>query len=309
MSKIPYEKPALGIDEQLELLERRGMIISDRARAKHYFGFISYYRLSGYWFPFQRRDHSSAHDDFWPGTSFDAVLDRYVFDRRLRVLIMDAIERIEVAARTAISNTLCMTLNKPHWYLESCYFVEKFNHKDFLSRVKQAIGKHEKDAVFLRHYLKKYDSPPEPPSWAVFEILPFGMVSRVFAHLRPSEQKTIAGLFGLQRDQLKSWLHAASYLRNLCAHHSRVWNRTFGITPSTPKTMRGCANKSNKPNRFYNHAVAIQTLLKHVSGDTHWADRLQQLLEDHPNIPRGLMGFPDDWRQKPVWRTNNTTSS
>ena len=230
-----------------------------------------------------------------------------MFDRQLRVLVMDAIERIEVAAKTAISNILCTTLDKPHWYLESCHFIEKFDHNDFLNRVKQEINKHKKDAPFLRHYLQTYKSPAEPPSWAVFEILPFGMVSRVFANLRSNEQRAIADLFGLPTNILKSWLHAACYLRNLCAHHSRVWNRTFGITPLTPKSMRDHTAKA-KPNGFYRHAVAIQILLKQVSGATHWADRLQTLLADHPNIPHHLMGFPDHWHQEPVWQTKTTES-
>ncbi|MDX5595502.1 Abi family protein [Pseudovibrio sp. SPO723] len=96
MSTIPYQKPALDIDAQLNLLEQRGMILEDRARAEHYLGFIGYYRLSGYWFPFQYRDDGPDHDNFRPRTKFDRVLDRYVFDRRLRLLIMDAAERIEV---------------------------------------------------------------------------------------------------------------------------------------------------------------------------------------------------------------------
>ncbi|MDD7911970.1 Abi family protein [Pseudovibrio exalbescens] len=90
MSTIPYQKPALDIDAQLNLLEQRGMILEDRARAEHYLRFIGYYRLSGYWFPFQYRDDGPDHDNFRPGTEFERVLDRYVFDRRLRLLIMDA---------------------------------------------------------------------------------------------------------------------------------------------------------------------------------------------------------------------------
>lgn len=305
MSKLPYKKPPLSIENQLKLLSKRGMIISDQARAKRYLSFISYYRLSGYWFPFQHRDDSPAHDDFQPGTNFDTILDRYVFDRQLRVLIMDAVERIEVAARTTISNTLCTALNNSRWYLESRHFVEKFDHNEFLSRVEQELQKQQKDAAFLRHYQEKYDSTEKPPSWIAFEVLPFGMVSRIFAHLYPSEQKTIAGLFGLPHERLRSWLHAVSHLRNLCAHHHRVWNRKFRINPSVPKNYR---DHATLPNHFYGHAVAIQMFLKRVSGATHWADRLQTLLEDHPNIPHHLMGFPDHWHQEPVWQTKTTES-
>ena len=302
MPRVPFQKPALNIAAQLALLQQRGMIIADPARAEHYLRFIGYYRLSGYWFPFQYRDGSMAHDDFRPGTDFETVLDRYVFDRKLRILIMDAAERIEVAARATISNTLSERFG-PHWYLAAARFTPRFLHADFLRRVRQETGifpvNAHKQPDFIRHYLQRYDRPAEPPSWMVFEVLPFGSVSLVFANLVDSEKKAIAEEFGLPRDRLQSWLHAASHLRNLCAHHSRVWNREFGIVPSVAKSEK---NHVMQPKRFYNHAVAIQTLLKTISSDTHWADRLAALLAEHPNISLPAMGFPQNWRDQSIWQ-------
>ena len=302
MPRVPFQKPALNIAAQLALLQQRGMIIADPARAEHYLRFIGYYRLSGYWFPFQYRDGSMAHDDFRPGTDFETVLDRYVFDRKLRILIMDAAERIEVAARATISNTLSERFG-PHWYLAAARFTPRFLHADFLRRVRQETGifpvNAHKQPDFIRHYLQRYDRPAEPPSWMVFEVLPFGSVSLVFANLVDSEKKAIAQEFGLPRDRLQSWLHAASHLRNLCAHHSRVWNREFGIVPSVAKSEK---NHVMQPKRFYNHAVAIQTLLKTISSDTHWADRLAALLAEHPNISLPAMGFPQNWRDQSIWQ-------
>ena len=130
LPRIPFQKQALDLAAQRSLLVQRGMIVADPARADHYLRFIGYYRLSGYWFPFQYRDDSPYHDNFRPGTDFETVLDRYVFDRRLRVLIMDAAERIEVAARTAISNALSERAG-PHWYLDPAQFDPAFNHADF----------------------------------------------------------------------------------------------------------------------------------------------------------------------------------
>ncbi|MCF4099919.1 Abi family protein [Maritalea mediterranea] len=301
LPKIPFQKQSLDIGAQRTLLEQRGMDVEDPARAEHYLRFIGYYRLSGYWFPFQYRDGGENHDDFRPGLTFETVLDRYVFDRRLRVLIMDASERIEVAARTAISNALSERVD-PHWYLDSTQFVPAFDHNDFMRRVRKETGidpfNRNKQSDFIRHYLQKYDNPQEPPSWMVFELLPFGTVSIIFKHLIDTDKKLIANEFGLPRHRLQSWLHACSHLRNLCAHHSRVWNREFGVVPSVARSER---HHVVHYKRFYNHAVAIQTLLKRISGDTHWADRLQALLEDHPNIPIDLMGFPPNWRNNQIW--------
>ncbi len=302
LSRVPFQKPALAIRAQLELLQQRGMTIPDATQAEHYLRFIGYYRLSGYWFPFQHRDGSPDHDAFRPGTDFKAVLDRYVFDRRLRVLIMDAAERIEIAARAALSNNMCERFG-PHWFLDSKHFEKDFDHRDFLARVRQEMGivpnNRHKQADFIRHYLQKYDSPPEPPSWMVFELLPFGTVSYVFAKLLDREKKEIAALFGLPRVLLKSWLHSTSHLRNLCAHHSRVWNRAFSIKPLVAKSEH---HHVRDPNKFYNHAVAVQSLLKRISVDTHWPDRLRALLDEYPTIPPAEMGFPPNWRQEPIWR-------
>ena len=241
LPRVPFQKQALDLAAQRALLVQRGMTIADPARAEHYLRFIGYYRLSGYWFPFQHRNGGDDHDNFQPGTDFETVLDRYVFDRRLRVLIMDASERIEVAARTAISNTLSERAG-PHWYLDPAQFDPVFNHGDFMRRVRQETGidpfNRHKQSEFIRHYLRKYDQPPEPPSWMVFELLPFGTVSIVFKHLLDADKKLIAQDFGLPRDRLQSWLHASSHLRNLCAHHSRVWNREFGVVPSVARSER-----------------------------------------------------------------------
>ena len=302
MSRIPFQKPVLTVPLQSTLLQQRGMTIPDQNRAEHYLKFIGYYRLSGYWFSFQHRDGTGAHDQFKPGTDFETILDRYVFDRQLRGLVIDAVERIEVAARTAISNTMSEKFGA-HWYLNHSYFITGFNHSSFLQRVQEGAGiapwNIKRQTDFIRHYVQKYDRPPEPPSWMIFELLPFGTVSRIFANLHEPEKKAIAQIFNMPRDRLQSWLHAASHIRNLCAHHSRIWNRDFGVVPSVAKSER---HHVLQPKRFYNHAVAIQSLLRQVSGDTHWVGRLKALLADHPNVPLAAMGFPQNWIQEAIWR-------
>ena len=301
LPRIPFVKPALDVDAQLDLLKKRGMTVPDEERAKHYLRFIGYFRLSGYWFPFQYRDGTANHDDFRGDVSFEVVLERYVFDRRLRVLIMDAVERIEVSVRAVISDTMCGYAG-PHWYLDSANFSRIFDHSGFMRTLRRDAGiaptNHQRQTDFIRHYLERHYEPELPPSWMVFEVLSFGSVSLIFKNLPRDQQREISDHFGLPWGRLQSWLHAVSTLRNLCTHHSRVWNREFGVRPSV---ARSDSRHVIAPSRFYNHAVAIQTLLKRVSGDTHWADRLRDLLDDYPNIPRRPMGFPDDWDSNAIW--------
>lgn len=302
LADIIFNKPALSIGDQVELLKQRGMSIPDKDRAEHYLRFIGYYRLSGYWVPFQLRDSSCYHDHFRINTCFETVLDRYIFDRRLRLAIIDAIERIEVAARAAVSNSMA-EMEGPHWYTMPQSFTDHFKHEAFLARVGSETGidpeNPRKQTDFIRHYVRNYGNPALPPSWMTFELLPFGMVSTVYAHLHKTSQNKIANVFFLPRKRLKSWLHAMSHLRNLCAHHSRIWNREFGVSPSLPKTE---AEHCQHPKHFYAHAIAIQSLLKTISGDSHWSDRLMNLFLEHPKIPMASMGFPQDWNSHDIWQ-------
>lgn len=105
MPKQPYTKPALTIAQQVALLQSRGMVISHTATTEHYLSQINYYRLCAYWLPFES-DHVTH--TFKQGTSFEQVLDLYIFDRELRLLVLDAIERIEIAIRTQLSYQLAL---------------------------------------------------------------------------------------------------------------------------------------------------------------------------------------------------------
>lgn len=301
MAKIPFLKPVLTISEQLALLTQRGMTIADRDMATHCLRAIGYYRLSGYWFPFQYRDGSPNQESFYPGTSFDNIVDRYVFDRKLRLLIMDAIERIEVAARAVLSNSMSER-HGAHWFVEPVHFDRKFNHAEFMVRVRRDTGlapfRQPKQSEPIKHYMTKYSGPSDPPSWMVFEVLSFGSVSMVFAALHKTEQKAVAAEFGIPPKRLVSWLHAASHLRNLCAHHSRVWNREFVVTPSIPRHERGHVGHINS---LYSHAVALQLFLKDILNERMWGASLKALIAEHPEIPVHLMGFSAAWEAEPLW--------
>jgi abortive infection bacteriophage resistance protein len=212
---------------------------------------------------------------------------------------MDALERLEVAARTAVSDVMSAS-HGPHWFMDRGHFEPTYRHAAFLSRVHNDIGSNPNtQAQFIQHYYATYSRPDLPPSWMVFELLSFGTVSLVYKNLLKPHRQAIASRFGLPPDKLASWLHALTHLRNVCAHHGRVWNRTFGISPTVPRSERRRVPAAKK---FYAHAVVMQILLRTVSGDTHWVDRLAGLLEEHPEVDPSAMGFPPGWRQFEVWR-------
>jgi len=297
-NKKEFNKPALSLEEQIGLLISRGLKIQDKLRTYHYLRYIGYYRLSGYFRPFQYPEDPSH--TFLPDTCFDDILQLYIFDRKLRLLVMDALERIEVAIRSAVSNIMSKG-HGAHWYLNQSLFNERFDHEEFKESVKKETGYYnqKKQNVFCRHYYDTYSDPELPPSWMVMEVISFGNLSRVYSHLQDREdQKAISKEFGLHYSILTSWLHALTYLRNMCAHHERLWNRVFTIKPKKAKKFGEHFQDNTK---FYAQASVINVFLQVIADGSSWQRRLKALLDEYPQIPSNKMGFPDKWEDHQFW--------
>lgn len=304
MSKKIFDKPSLTVSQQIEYLESRGLVISDKDKLAYYLKFIGYYRLSGYGKVF-----TEDGDLFKPGTSFEQILDLYTFDRELRLLVLDAVERIEIAVRAVISNTMCDKAG-PHWYLDPSHFKSEKYHASLIEIIRSHTGvntrnelkKRSKQDPICRHYFETYNEPELPPSWMVTEVMSLGVWSSLYENLVRKNKVAIAKNFGLFKDLFESWLHSLTFLRNVCAHHSRLWNKKFGITPKEQETP--AENKQHfLPNySLYAQMSVVHVLLCIVSGNTHWKDRLKALFEKHPNVPQEKMGFPEKWHESPFWK-------
>lgn len=164
------------------------------------------------------------------------------------------------------------------------------------------IGHHEahknRRPVFIQHYYDTYDTPDMPPCWMVFESISFGTISVAFKNLAHPEYEAICKRFGLPHPILSSWLHSISYIRNVCAHHSRLWNRRCTIKPIIANAYR----QDLTPNHtVYAQLVVMQILLGTIAPDNHWAKKVADLLSEHPNIDQSAMGFPPDWQQRKIW--------
>jgi len=312
-----FDKPAQTIDQHLDTLRQRGLLISDEGRARRYLGNISYYRLSAYTRPFYcpiQTDHV-----FLAGMSFDDVLRLYVFDRELRLLLIDAIERLEVALRAQLANTLAEH-HGPHGYLDIQLFDTRYDHGWLINRLDTEANAREVE-TFLAHYRKKYTAAPaQPPIWMAVELLTFKEVSILFANLRQAKDtQRIETHFGWKFPLLKSWFRSLSDLRNVCAHHARVWNREFGSRPEMPKKIprhwpaipeaiaTGAHAQSgqtlNPRRRLYLQLVVIESLLQTVCPESRWAERLVALLDRYPQVSRPHMGFPPDWDKETFWKS------
>lgn len=298
--KVPYEKPSLSFSNQLEQLKRRGLQVDDDHSALHYLSHLNYYRLGAYWLPFES-DHDSHQ--FYDDVSFEDVLNLYVFDREFRLLLMDAIERIEVSVRTQFAYHLSQKYGT-HPHLDSSLFHDFKVYNFGISRLLRDMQNNDKK--FIKHLRTKY-SEPLPPVWAVVELMSFGDLSKWYENIESrADKKSISDVYDLDPKSLESLLGHLSYIRNLCAHHSRVWNRSFTKTLSLPRSKpEGLAANYNNDNiakrRVYNTLVVLIYMMDLICPGNHFKQRLKRLLSEH-KINTVSMGFPNNWQQLPVWR-------
>lgn len=288
-----YNKPPLFDTQLVNKLLQRGLLIPDEPRAKKYLNTIGYYRLSAYFSPFQ-----SSQDVFIPGTSFDDILGLYIFDRKLRLLFLDPIQRIEVAVRAAISNYMSLKYDA-YWYLESKLFSDKRFHHNFVSEIYKNAGKtNPNNHVFCKHYFDKYGDNIVPPSWMVIEVLTMGSWSKLFANLGCSQdQRTIASYFNFSKKEFINWLRNATLIRNSIAHHMRFWNAEFPFSPNLTKyaTLAGPATGP------YSKFVVVLVLLNTIVNKSRWNIRLKEHIRSCPLDVIQHMSFPVDWDKLPYW--------
>jgi abortive infection bacteriophage resistance protein len=329
---MSYDKPWKSYQDQLDQLIQRGLLVTDRAKALHYLERIGYYRLSGYWYPFRERSgvycplaasngkkfkrgstDRLVLDDFKAGASFENAVDLYVFDKKLRLLVMDALERIEIGLRVDISHSLGK--KDPFAYLKPELFFEGFStkldettglsgHHQWLTKQATLISRSREE--FIKHNKAKYGFPL--PIWVVCEIWDFGTLSSLFAGMTEADQDTIARKYGLSNGRdFASWLRSLNYLRNVCAHHSRLWNRNIVDQPKLPKAgevswVDPFLGNSHCLARPFLLLCIVKNLLTIINPSSTWGQRLKLSLLEFPDLQHlGLnlvgMGVVAGWEQ------------
>ena len=289
---MEYTKPPLFIDQQIDLLISRGMRIDNKDRATRYLNHINYYRFRAYWLPFEEKLDQTEHQ-FKAGTTFDDALKLYLFDRKFRLLVMEAIERVEISFRTRFAHELSLKYGS-HAHLDASLFKRSDIYHQHIESLRGEIKRSQE--TFIEHYRMTYDAPELPPIWAVCEVMTFGQLSMWFNNLkRRSDRKTIASIYRIDEVILGSFMHHLTHIRNLSAHHSRLWNRRIVFTMTIPTLPAELAKKLNpKAGRnIYNTLVMLGYLLKLISPGTSWIVRMRKLIEEYVPDKTVAMGFPD----------------
>jgi abortive infection bacteriophage resistance protein len=209
--------------------------------------------------------------------------------------VLQALDRIEVSIRAVITYELAQTIGV-FGHADPSNFAPTFDHAQFMSLI-HTEEKRSSEA-FVHHYRSKYVSEAELPIWMATELISFGALSKMYEHLTKRIRKQIARRFNQPQSVFVSWLHALTAVRNLCAHHCRLWNRELAVKPELPVAWKS-AGLLNE--RFYVMALIIQTLLTEVAPNSQWKDRLKAHFTASPTIDLRAMHFPADWQTQPSW--------
>lgn len=302
--KASYSKPPTTFSQQVELLEQRGLVVADKAKAEFYLSQLNYYRLAAYCLPFEQ-DHDSHQ--FRAGACFEDVFNLYVFDRELRLLVLDAIERFEVSLRTQLAYHLSHNHATAHPHLKPQIFHNPVIYGGCLNKLDNDIKRSREE--FIKHLTQKYEEL-QPPIWAVVELMTLGQLSKWFSNIEArADRQAISRIYGLDEKVMTSFCEHLSLVRNHAAHHARLWNRDFTKTPTLPRrgnpalldSLFALPDHDRRLRKLYNTFVMLAYLMDTICGENHWTERLKHLISQH-QIDTSKMGFPHDWQERSIWR-------
>ncbi|MCZ2695838.1 Abi family protein [Bacteroides fragilis] len=297
--------------EHLSILKSRGMLFEDEKKALAFLSRVSYFRLKYYWM--DMLDKETEHD-FIANTHFSTVVERYEFDKALRQIIFGAVGILEIGLRTRIINVISEQYGSGLWYLDKALFENEKYHEDFVLELKYEFGR--STDPFARDYINSHAGwdkntliGDNPDAWMIFETASFGTLSKMYKNLKPQlpARSAIANSFGLySAKDLSSWLEAISMLRNIVAHHSRLWYRIF---PKKPTNLKGHRDKwlasdmtEGQKQRVFGPISALLYLSNAIFPENNIKRDILALFDAHPNIPVYQLGFTKGWRENPIWK-------
>lgn len=298
---IPYDKPWLDYAAQVARLQGYGLVIPDTVAAENVLAHIGYYRFSGYCLAFETQRHV-----FQAGTTFDHVRSAYDFDWTLRDLVTEALEVVEVDFRTAVAHHLGREFGA-FGHTDAASFHGTFFHAEWLEQLSKETER--SNEPFVNHFRDRYAEYPNLPIWVAAEVMSFGALSRMYQGMWKDDQKTIAYRYGIQAVDLATIIHHLVYVRNLCAHHARLWDRTWAIKPSLPHAQHWhVPHLLSPPNaRLYATLLVLYRLLCRCRAagtfPAEWKARVWHLLATPPQTvaPLATMGMPVNWAENPLW--------
>lgn len=280
IQKQSFNKLFLNVDEQVLKLKSLGMLFRDEEKAKYLLNNINFYRLSGYWFIFKE------DNKFQSNTYFENIINIYNFDREFRLHMLNAIERIEISIRNRFITELSSKYGI-YSYLDSNLFNNAQRHTLLVSKLNEEFRRSKE--LFSKHFKIKYKDKL-PPLWICSELMTMGQISNWLKNMKfRQDRQKIAKYYNLDEKVLISFLHHLTVVRNISAHHSRLWSRKLSISFTYPKFLEHKINIKNKQN-IYNTIVMCDYLMNIIDKDNIWKEKLDCLIVEY-GIDKKLMGY------------------
>lgn len=291
-----YNQPQISVADQIQLLKSDGLVFTDENKAQHLLENISLFRLKSYLMPLRRLDSRKFKD----GASFEDAYSLYKFDAALRKMVCSELEKIEVSIRTRLSLVMGDEAGI-YWFENPANFRNVNRHATLLASLRSELQRSDDDAIvgFMRNYSNSF-----PSSWMTFEISSFGTLSMMYRCLNAGHaRRKVARFYGVSDTVMESWLHSIVYVRNICAHHSRLWNRRLSINALVPRrTYLPFIKIPDDTKRVYYILSILLYFLQSVNPQNTFVSRFKSLLAEYPAVSVVAMGFPDDWGNETLWQ-------
>ena len=290
--------PPTSIDHQINLLHQRGMSVPNQTEAVRFLSNVNFYRFRGYLEPFVDPLATGPQPAFRLGTTFETVVERYEFDTELRAMLLGAFNRIEVSLRTQWTYHLTYTLGGGTYSHQQPSLFSNGYEKNWQDLSQE----------YARHGQANHAFPlPTCPTWAIVEVMTFGLLSRWYGDTIKQGRQLIAKHYLLNESVLQSLLRHLTPVRNFCAHHERLWDRDLKTKMKIPRNMGTFSKPAslfnlNQIGRLYNTLVMVAYLTRTITQNKDWIQEFLALMNRHQNIPHNEMGFVPSWQDLAIWQ-------
>ena len=285
--------------DQVQNLVNRGMSITNQGLAERTLTHVGFQRMSEYWQPFETA-YTGAHGTlFAAGTNFSVILAQYLFDQRLRSHLMEAFSFIEVSIRTQWAQQLTHGFGHGDYAHQNPALFNKYHASNLteLQRSYQNITKNKGPSFHTQTI------------WDVTRAMSFGQLSKWYSNLKGrAVRQAISQTYGIEQSVLSSALNHLTAVRNISAHHDRLWNTTIATVLRIPTTLtknkeNASAFNPNALNKVYNALVMTTHLMEVIAPNGDWGKRLVTLKDNSQSrVPEALMGFPPNWKALDLWQ-------
>ena len=312
----PYTKPYLSVPDQLGLLKSRGLQVANDVDAADCLRRNGYYRLSAYWYPFREIAGGIRTDRFLPGSQFEDAQRLYLFDKALKLLLLDGLECVEIAARVAVALELGQRDTFAHErpalfhpnFTRTVAGPRRSGYDKWIEKFRQRVT--ESRDEFVLHHEHQYGSRSPLPIWIAIELWDFGLLSHAFSGMRVADQSSVAARFSVpNRLLMESWLRSLNYVRNVIAHHGRLWNLSLNVNPAPPRIgeiqeFDSFLTWRRSWTRIFSICAILCYFTRVINPQSPWIRQLKDLVSDFPAMPYATvhdMGFQPGWEAHALW--------